>query len=122
MRAVMDAPSSPPALLEAFPSTLESHVRAVVAIMPTPSHPRSPDDIGPITIDGRPLRIPFRIYHPELSSPAIASLSQSQQSIAACLYTRHHDGHVRQRALAERLRHRRSLGGPVRSATPRRVR
>jgi hypothetical protein len=99
----MDAPSNPPDLVEAFPSTLNSHVSAVVAIMPTPSHPRSPDDIGPITLNGCPLRIPARIYHPELGSADIASLSQTEQSIAACLYTRHHDGHVRQRALEHAL-------------------
>jgi hypothetical protein len=99
----MDGHSDTPVLIEAFPPTLESHVRAVVAIMQTPSHPRSSDDIGPITINGHPLRIPARIYHPELGSPDIASLSQTEQSIAACLYTRHHDGHVRQRALARAL-------------------
>jgi hypothetical protein len=99
----MDAPSNPPDLVEAFPSTLELQVRAVVAIMPTPDHPRSPDDIGRTTLDGRLLRIPARIYHPELGLPGIASLSRTEQSIAACLYTRHHDGHVRQRALAHVL-------------------
>lgn len=99
----MNESSDPPALIEAFPPTLESHVRAVVAIMPTPIHPRSPDDIGLITLNGGPLRIPFRIYYPELSSLEIALLSPTAQSIAACLYTRHHDGHVRQRALAHAL-------------------
>jgi hypothetical protein len=99
----MDAPSNLPALVEAFPPTLEPHVRAVVAIMPTPSHQRSPDDIAQIALNGHPLRIPARIYHPELRSSDIASLSQTERSIAACLYTRHHDGHVRQRALSNAL-------------------
>jgi hypothetical protein len=100
---VMDAPSNLPTLVEAFPPTLEPHVRAVVAIMPTPSHQRSPDDIAQIALNGHPLRIPARIYHPELRSSDIASLSQTERSIAACLYTRHHDGHVRQRALSNAL-------------------
>jgi hypothetical protein len=95
----MRADSNTPDLVEAFPKNLESHVRTVVAIMPAVAKPRSPDDIGSITLDGRPLRIPARIYHPEPDSRDTTSLTAVEQSIAACLYTRHQDGYVRQRAL-----------------------
>jgi hypothetical protein len=88
-----------PDLTEAFPGDLRLQVHAVILAMPPSDYPRTPDDIGPITLDGRRLRIPDRIYNPELPQGLFDSLSALEGFIAACLYTRHHDGHVRQRAL-----------------------
>ena len=95
----MNTDSNATDLIDAFPPHLKSHVRSVISIMPPATHPRSPDDIGPITVDGRPMRIPARIYHPEPAPSGVESLAPLERSILACLYTRHHDGHVRQRAL-----------------------
>jgi hypothetical protein len=95
----MEAAGIQPDLSEAFPARLRPHVRTVLAVLPASAQPRSDDDIGTITLDGEPLRIPARLYHPEPDWGAIDSLPAIEQSIAACLYTRHHDGHVRQRAL-----------------------
>jgi hypothetical protein len=95
----MEAAAIQPDLTEAFPESLRSHVREVLAVLPTSAQPRSPDDIGAITLHGKPLRIPARIYHPEPDWREIDSLPAVEQLIAACLYTRHHDGYVRQRAL-----------------------
>jgi len=94
----MEAAAIQPDLTEAFPESLRSHVREVLAVLPTPQ-PRRPDDIGAITLHGKPLRIPARVYHPEPDWREIDSLPAIEQLIAACLYTRHHDGYVRQRAL-----------------------
>lgn len=91
-------------LAEAFPESLREHALRVVAVLPAPTHqPDAQDTIGPITIGGRPIHIPFRIYSAELVASVCASLTPLEQSIAACLYTRHHDGHVRQRALKHAL-------------------
>jgi hypothetical protein len=95
----MEASAIQPDLTEAFPESLRSHVREVLAVLPTSGQPRSPDDIGAITLHGKPLRIPARIYRPEPEWREIDSLPAVEQLIAACLYTRHHDGYVRQRAL-----------------------
>ena len=95
----MEAAPIPPDLVEAFPESLHSHVRAVLAVIPGTAQPRSAADIGSITLNGRPLRIPARIYLPEPDWREIDSLAAVERSIAACLYTLHHDGHVRQRAL-----------------------
>ena len=61
---------------------------------------RSPDDIGIVAVGGDQLRIPARIYNAEPDWASVRSLGPVEQSIVACLYTRHHDGRVRERALA----------------------
>jgi hypothetical protein len=91
-----------PDLSEAFPRSLRSSVRVVLGTLLDGAHlqQRSPDDIGIITLGGDQLRIPARIYNPEPDWTWVRSLGPIEQSIVACMYTRHHDGHVRERALA----------------------
>jgi hypothetical protein len=90
---------TPPDLVEAFPASVDQHARAAISMMPAAMHPRSDDDIAPIQLNGQPLRIPSRIYNSELGASTFALLPVPERGIAACLYTRHHDGQVRQRAL-----------------------
>ena len=90
-------------LVEAFPAELRPGVEAVVAIIPVADIPRCTDDIGPVVLNGQPLHIPFRIYNPEPDASLVERLSSTEQQILACLYTRHHDGHVRERALGRIL-------------------
>jgi hypothetical protein len=52
-----------------------------------------------VQVDGEPLTIPYRIYSPEPPAGDVSSLSSTQQTLLHCLYTRHHDGFVRQRHL-----------------------
>jgi hypothetical protein len=52
-----------------------------------------------VWVYGDLLAIPYRIYNPEASQEVIASLSPTQQMMLHCLFTRHHDGFVRQRHL-----------------------
>ncbi|HAP78528.1 MAG TPA: hypothetical protein DCR14_20905 [Acidimicrobiaceae bacterium] len=47
------------------------------------------------------LRIPTRIYNPPPEPARLARLSTQQAIMLHCLYTRHHDGHIRQ----DHLRH-----------------
>jgi hypothetical protein len=111
-------------LAAAFPPALGSDVRAAVARMPVARIPPTDFPIGftnagrtvPVSVGGEKLVIPYRIYNPEppgtrpsrfvprrfrrhLSAASISDLTSSQQGILACLYTRHHDGFVRQRWL-----------------------
>ena len=91
-----------PDLAEAFPEELRSRARAVLdtTLQPGVSPSRSPDDIGVLTLNGQQLRIPARIYNPEPDWSSVQSLGLTEQLIVACVFTRHHDGHVRERALA----------------------
>ena len=56
-----------------------------------------------LSVQGEDVEIPGRIYSPELSSDVVRSLSEVQRLIAACVYSRHHDGYVRQSSCAEIL-------------------
>lgn len=47
--------------------------------------------------DGQ-ISFPYRIYNSEIARASQARLSPTQQLVAGCIYSRHHDGHVRQRA------------------------
>ena len=77
----------------AFPEALRSDVAAAVTVVP-------PSALGPAQafvarVGGEAVTIPYRIYNPE---PA-RFLTGQQQLVLDCLYSRHHDGRVRQRHL-----------------------
>lgn len=83
----------------AFPCCLVSEVESILNVIPVAKHPRSSNDIGLVSLDGESLKVPFRVYFPEPSQSSSASLTKTQRTILACLYTRHGDGHVRERCL-----------------------
>src|SRR5262249_1237036 len=98
-----DMDSDPvPDLSESFPSSLRPGFRAVLGRLPHGAYVRrrSPRDSGFITVGGERLRIPDRLYDPEPDWSWVRSLGSIEQSMVGCLYTRHHDGYVRERALA----------------------
>src|SRR5262245_29648517 len=57
-----------------------------------------------VTVEGEQVRIPYRIYNPEPLDSAIEGLDGDTQHVLSCLYTRHHDGWVRQRHLRRVIR------------------
>jgi hypothetical protein len=83
-------------VLQAFPATLEREASRVASVLP-------PAAYGPLgsfdaLVDGQRLTIPYRIYNDEPSAQDVGSLGDARV-VAACLYTRHADGLVRQRHL-----------------------
>jgi len=85
----------------AFPSGLASDVESVLNVIPVAEHEPSKSDIGVITVEGECLHIPSRIYFPEPAQEFLSELSKQQRIILACLYTRHHDGFVREKWLQQ---------------------
>lgn len=61
----------------------------------------APIDSFQVEVQGGVIAIPYRIYHGEPRPKAERSLSATQQVILHCLYSRHHDGYVRQRHLEQ---------------------
>jgi hypothetical protein len=53
-----------------------------------------------LVVTGEPVVIPARVYNPEPSSLTVAGLSHAETVVIAAIYSRHHDGFVRQRQLA----------------------
>jgi hypothetical protein len=98
-------------LLRAFPTVVHADVSPAIDRVPISVNPpvglvnESNNRLWlPISFDGETLEIPARIYN-SYSSTAIESLSAASRAAAGCIYTRHHDGLVRQRALELLLGH-----------------
>ncbi len=94
-------------LVHAFPMHLSEDVHAVTRVMPTVD--RFPFANGSVFrkyvvfVDGECLAIPNRLYNEEPSPKAATGLSHLQQAVMHCIYTRHHDGFVRQRHVSALL-------------------
>ncbi|MEU0672805.1 hypothetical protein ABZ330_07910 [Streptomyces sp. NPDC006172] len=86
-------------MLAAFPADLTADAEAAAAVMPA-SRLR-PVEPSPVVVQGSQVWIPGRLYNDEPPTQAPESLSPRQHLLLHCLYTRHHDGRVRQRHLAE---------------------
>jgi hypothetical protein len=54
-------------------------------------------------VAGEPVVIPARIHNPEPSPGAVAGMSRVEVVVTAAIYSRHHDGYVRQRQLGTLL-------------------
>lgn len=85
------------AALPAFPADLATEIRLVVQALPYTS--LQPARIFTVWVQGEHLTVPYRLYNPEPAEDVTGRLSATQAKILHCLYTRHHDGHVRQRHL-----------------------
>jgi len=81
-----------------FPAKLSSDVDTILEFLSGGKHMPSKDDIGSISISDEPIYIPYRIYSPEPKLPP--QISDLQRTIIACLYTRHHNGFIREKYLA----------------------
>ncbi|MGW1997773.1 hypothetical protein [Embleya sp. NPDC001921] len=94
-------PAEPPNhasyFVAAFPGFLADDVRAVASTMPP--HRLGPVEPFPVDVQGERVAIPYRIYNDEPDIALSASFSERQVFVLHCLYTRHHDGRVRQRHL-----------------------
>jgi hypothetical protein len=79
----------------AFPSMIRPHV-ATLACLPHSELPPSPNDIGPVVINGEQLRIPYRFYAREPESSCLQLLDDHQRLILNAIYTRHANGYIRE--------------------------
>ncbi|MFE7131899.1 hypothetical protein ACFVIM_13645 [Streptomyces sp. NPDC057638] len=96
----MPQPSTPYSagpLVAAFPAHVADDARAVLAVLPPASSPVH--GWFEVTVEQETLTLPTRMYHPEPDQEAVAALTDGQRLILHCLYSRHHDGYVRQRHL-----------------------
>jgi hypothetical protein len=89
-------------LVRAFPAELASHVIAAASIVPAAAH--DPTRGFTVWVDGEELVLPSRIYNAEPEPGAVDRLAPRAQLVLRCLYTRHHDGYLRQRNLEQVVR------------------
>jgi hypothetical protein len=93
-------------LARAFPARLVLSVTSVVRSLPAarfgPSKPVTASCSrawAALVVAGEPVVIPYRVYHPVPPPHWASGLSRAERDVTAAIYSRHHDGHVRQRAL-----------------------
>jgi hypothetical protein len=90
-----------PVLRSAFPMSLHSDVDAGLSVMPLAEHRTMPTG-RQVRIGSEEISILGRIYHRE-PSQGLSDLTQLQKRIVSSLYTRHHDGFVRERHVGQIL-------------------
>ncbi|WP_078577731.1 hypothetical protein [Salipaludibacillus agaradhaerens] len=85
-------------LLRAFPVKLQEDVMVVLNMI---NEIEKLDFLGwfEVNFSGSVLNIPERIYYDEPSLSHYKSLSEKQQVILNCLFTRHHNGYIREQNL-----------------------
>jgi hypothetical protein len=84
-------------LARAFPRSLASDAAAAARIIPSASH--APADGFVVSVAHEGLSIPGRIYNAEPDAGA-GELTPGAELVLHSIYTRHHNGYVRQRHLA----------------------
>ncbi|WP_244114180.1 hypothetical protein [Burkholderia contaminans] len=84
--------------IAAFPKALRSDVSVVADLI---GRGNATDAGLQVVVRGESLCIPYRIYD-DPDETLFTCLNKTQTTVYACLLTRHHDGHVRQR-LIERI-------------------
>src|SRR5438876_380409 len=85
---------------QAFPSDIHEEVKTIFEkIFIKAIHKTS--QFFSVTIAGEELKIPYRIYYEEDLLSHLNSLTQIQQDIINCIYSRHSDGFVRQKCISK---------------------
>ena len=56
---------------------------------------------SPFRVNGEDVRVPYRLYFPDLDDGDLLSLNERQRAILCCIYTRNYDGFVRQKYLRQ---------------------
>ena len=84
--------------LATFPSALSADVLAVLRVVGRTTTYERPMD-REVVVDGERLSLMGRLYRPEPSAHEVARLTERQRLILSALFSRHHDGFVRERHL-----------------------
>lgn len=85
-------------ILSAFPRSLECDIRSIFDILSLKTELYNGKTFE-IKINDESIHIPERIYYEEPKETEEMKLSYLQRQIIECVFTRHHDGYVRQKRL-----------------------
>lgn len=87
-------------ITNAFPKKLTPDVIEVLKIIPLETKlDLMSSDSYDVNINGEKLKIPVRIYFNEPKKQNEKHLTERQKDILSCLYTRHHNGYIREERL-----------------------
>ncbi|MET9269996.1 hypothetical protein [Kribbella sp. NPDC003557] len=90
-------------LLRAFPSRLHAAALEVFGSLPASDYEPAGDiatsyrrACPDLRLESEPVSIPYRIYNPRPEHVLVQRLDDQRSPVLSCIYTRHHDGLVRQ--------------------------
>lgn len=89
-------------IFDSFPENLKSDVLKVFKIIPLESKYKFDlisSGFYEINVGGEKLKIPSRIYFDEPNQQNENQLTKNQKDILNCIYTRHHNGFIREKRL-----------------------
>lgn len=89
-------------ILNAFPTVLSDDVHTILKEVPLTSSIK-PAGSFKVLVHGEPLQIPYRVYYDDLHLLYENQLTPSQSKILYCLFTRHHNGYIREQHLQQLL-------------------
>jgi len=81
----------------AFPQSCTDDVRVVARLLPRRLFGTVTWGTIEVTFYGEPLILPYRLYLNEVKEEKIQTLTDRQRWILYCMYTRHHDGYIREK-------------------------
>lgn len=84
-------------LIQAFPKSCAKDVQAMIRLLPRRFFRTVTWGTIDVTFCGEQLILPSRLYLDEVTEEKIQTLSETQRWLLYCLYTRHHDGYVREK-------------------------
>ncbi len=91
-------------LLAAFPAALSKDVEADSATLAGAGRAETSGSLVPLRLGGEAIVIPYRVYFAPPSRLDEAEVPSTRALIRACVFTRHHQGHVRQANVGQLLR------------------
>jgi|WetSurMetagenome_2_1015567.scaffolds.fasta_scaffold476008_1 hypothetical protein len=97
-RYLSDQPDVCDLIRRAFPSSIREDVNTVLSIVPS-DRLKPAGNLGRTIINKELLEIPYRFYSSEPRRSNVEGFSIIQNTVLECLYTRHHNGFVRQKYL-----------------------
>ncbi|WP_214721799.1 hypothetical protein [Exiguobacterium sp. s192] len=83
--------------VQAFPQSCAEDVQVVTRLLPRRWFRSTISGTIEIAYWQETLILPSRMYFDEIAEEKIHTLSQSQRWLLYCMYTRHHDGYVREK-------------------------
>jgi hypothetical protein len=90
-------------LVSAFPAALRSDATRAASVFMEDPYPKMNHTFA-IRVEHEVVVVPYRIYHCPPSWMSTVHLNSLQKELVACLLTRHNDGFIRQRYLAQIIR------------------
>jgi hypothetical protein len=95
----------------AFPSEINEEVKSTLQKISVTSIYETSIFFS-VRVDGEELKIPYRLYYKENALDHLNDLTPVQREIVCSIYSRHHDGFVRQKCISEILSSRHSWTTP----------